>query len=37
MSPNLKTINLSNNFDAFDKNILYGNKNYKSLYESINK
>ena len=37
MSPNLKTINLSDNFDSFNKNILYGNKNYKSLYESINK
>ena len=38
MSPNLKTINLSKEFDSYnDNNTLYGNKNYKNLYDSFNK
>ena len=40
MSPNLKTINLSDEKDSFNynnNNILYGNKTYKILYNSINK
>ena len=40
MSPNLKTINLSHDLDSFSYNsnsVLYGNKNYKNLYNSINK
>ena len=38
MSPNLKTINLSKEFDSYnDNNTLYGNKNYKNLYGSFNK
>ena len=39
MSPNLKTINLSNEFDYLNNynNKIYGNKNYKNLYNSCNK
>ena len=37
MSPNLKTINLSDDFDTYNKNILYGSKNYKNFYGVINK
>ena len=38
MSPNLKTINLSDDFDSFNNNkSLYGKKNFKILYNSINK
>ena len=38
MSPNLKTINLSKEFDSYnDNNTIYGNKNYKNLHISFNK
>ena len=37
MSPNLKIINVSNEFNNINDNILYGNNNYKMIYGTGNK